>query len=117
MFSYQRSCKKKSTDNDFFHFYYIYTRKRLKWTQNLTITNLGSFKARVNHSERKIKKHRNNIGNHEINDDQPLDRFGTSGHETCNEYNHIQFPKAAMVDFCSDEYSTIKDQNLLHNRH
>lgn len=92
-------------------------RKRLKWTHNFKITNLGSFKARVNHSERKIKKHGNNIGNHEIDDDQPLDRCGTSGYETCNEYNHIQFPKAAMVDICSDEYSTTKDQNLLHNRH
>lgn len=89
----------------------------MKWTHNFKITNLGSFKARVNHSERKIKKHGNNIGNHEIDDDQPLDKCGTSGYETCNEYNHIQFPKAAMVDICSDEYSTTKDQNLLHNRH
>lgn len=31
--------------------------------------------------------------------------------------NHIHFPKAAMVDICSEDYNTTKKQNLGHNRY
>lgn len=34
-----------------------------------------------------------------------------------NGYNHLHFPKAATVDICSEDYSTTKEQNLIHNRY
>lgn len=90
-------------------------RKRMKWTQNLKIKNLGSFRGRLENSERKYKM-RQNKRNHVICDDQPL-HSGSSYGQVSTGYNHIHFPKAAMVDICSEDYSTTREQSLIHNRY
>lgn len=49
-------------------------------------------------------------------DDQHLQSGFSYGQES-NGSNHIHFPKAATVDICSEDYSTTKEQNLIHKRY
>lgn len=49
-------------------------------------------------------------------DDQHL-HSGSSYGQVSTGYNHIHFQKSATVDICSDDYSTTKKQNLIHNRY
>lgn len=93
----------------------MFDRKRMKWTQNLKITNLGSFNGRLKHSERKCKVNQNK-GNHVIVNDQPLSS-GPSYGPVSSGYNHIRFPKAALVDICTEDYSTTKGYNLRRNKY
>nr|XP_011442053.3 uncharacterized protein LOC105338568 [Crassostrea gigas] len=90
-------------------------RNRMKWTHNLKITNLGSFNGRVKHSERKCKVNQNK-GNHVICNDQLLSS-GSSYGQVSSGYNHIRFPKAALVDICTEDYSTTKEYNLRRNKY
>lgn len=87
----------------------------MKWTHNLKITNLGSFNGRVKHSERKCKVNQNK-GNHVICNDQLLSN-GSSYGQVSSGYNHIRFPKAALVDICTEDYSTTKEYNLRRNKY
>lgn len=93
----------------------MFGRKRRKWTQNLKITNLGSFNGRLKHSERKWKVNQNK-GKHMICNDQPLSS-GSSYGQVSSVYNHIRFAKAALVDICNEDYSTTKEHNLRHNQY
>lgn len=90
----------------------MFDRKRMKWTQNLKIT---SFNGRLKHSERKCKVNQNK-GNHVIVNDQPLSS-GPSYGPVSSGYNHIRFPKAALVDICTEDYSTTKGYNLRRNKY
>eukprot|EP00105_Crassostrea_gigas_P022506 XP_011442052.2 PREDICTED: uncharacterized protein LOC105338567 isoform X2 [Crassostrea gigas] len=91
----------------------IVLRKRMKWRKKPRITNPGSVRDHIRHLERssKMPKYKRKCEN---DDEGPLDGVPTYG-QLRNGYNHIYFPKVHLDGLFSDEYSSMKDQNLRHN--
>lgn len=85
----------------------------MKWRKKTRITNPGSVRDHIRHLERssKMPKYKRKCEN---DDEGPLDGVPTYG-QLRNGYNHIYFPKVHLDGLFSDEYSSMKDQNLRHN--